>query len=380
MGNDRVDPFQYLTVYKYSEPSGFGVIGDGYVFGNEDVKGVIPDGVPNPNITWEVSNNLDLGLELGLFDGSLNLEFDYFKIKTTNILARRRASIPDYTGLDLPDENIGEMENKGFDFLFRYNQQMGEVGFGMGGTVTYAKSKIIFLDETPTDFAYQKIEGTPFPGLDSQGNIINNLVYKAIGIYRIQADLDNNVNYPNAGLGGLIFEDLNGDGQINSDDRYRYDPLATPQLQFGLNFDLDYKSFDFTVLFQGATKVQRQIGNGFNSGAAGNGLDYAAKNSYTVNRTDAVLPRVAPTNLGRAASDFWYRDASYVRLKSMELGYSFPKDIMNKYGIDNLRFFASGYNLLTFSKLDKYGFGDPEQDNGGYPPLKTISFGLNLAF
>ncbi|MBC8770526.1 TonB-dependent receptor [Arenibacter sp. BSSL-BM3] len=371
LGNDRVDQFQYLRVYKYSEPPGFGVIGDGYVWGNQDIKGVIPDGVANPNITWEVSDNLDIGLEMGLFDGALNLEIDYFMINTTNILGRRIASIPAYTGLDLPDENIGEMENKGFDFSFRYNQNIGELNLGLGGTLTYAKNKIIYFDETPTDFKYQKLEGQPFG---------SNLVYEAIGIYRTQADLDNNINYPNAGLGELIFADLSGDGQINSDDRYRYDPLQTPRLQFGLNWDLNYKNFDFTVLFQGASKVQRTLSNGFNSGAAGNSFDYAAQNSYTVDRTDAPLPRVGTTTLGNSASDFWYRDASYVRLKSMEFGYSFPKDLMNKFGIDQLRFFTSGYNLLTFSKLDKYGYGDPEQDNGGFPPVKTISFGLNLAF
>ncbi|MEQ8216774.1 MAG: TonB-dependent receptor [Arenibacter sp.] len=371
LGNDRVDQFQYLRVYKYSEPPGNGVIGDGYVWGNQDIKGVIPDGVANPNITWEVSDNLDIGLEMGLFEGALNLEVDYFMIKTTNILGRRIASIPAYTGLDLPDENIGEMENKGIDLSMRYNHNIGELGFGLGGTFTYAKNKIIYFDETPTDFKYQKLEGQPFG---------SNLVYESIGIYRTQADLDNNVNYPNAGLGELIFADLSGDGQINSDDRYRYDPLQTPRLQFGLNLDLNYKSFDFTVLFQGASKVQRALSNGFNSGAAGNSFDYAAQNSYTVDRTDALLPRVGTTTLGNSDSDFWYRDASYVRLKSMEFGYSFPKDVMNKFGINQLRFFASGYNLLTFSKLDKYGYGDPEQDNGGFPPVKTISFGLNLAF
>ncbi len=371
LGNDRVDQFQYLAVYKYSEPVDNGVIGDGYVFGGEDIKGVIPDGVANPNITWEVSDNLNIGLEMGLFEGALNLEVDYFKIKTTNILGRRIASIPAYTGLDLPDENIGEMENKGLDFSFRYNQNIGELGLGLGGTLTYAKNKIIFFDETPTDFQYQKLEGQPFG---------SNLVYETLGIYRTQADLDNNVNYPNAGLGELIFADLNNDGEINSDDRYRYDPLATPRLQFGLNLDLDYKSFDFTVLFQGASKVQRTLSNGFNSGAAGNSFDYAAQNSYTLDRTNALLPRVGTTSLGNSNSDFWYRDASYVRLKSMEFGWSFPGDVMNKFGISNLRFFASGFNLLTFSKLDKFGYGDPELDNGGYPPLKTISFGLNLAF
>lgn len=372
LGNDRVDQFQYLGIYEYGANSFRSTIGAGYVFGGEDVKGVVPSGVANPNITWEVSNNLDVGVELGLFDGAINLEVDFFKIKTTNILGRRRASIPDYTGLDLPDENIGEMENQGIDLSFNYRHTFSEeFYFGVGGTMTYAKNKIIFFDEAPNPEPYQNLEGKP---------LNSNLIYQTIGIYRTAADLTDNVSYTNAGLGDLIFADLNNDGEINSDDRYRFDPNSDPRVQYGLNFDLGFKGFDFNILFQGAAKVKRRYSNGFSSSAGGNGFAYAAENSYTVDNTDSLLPRIASTTLGNSDSDFWYRNAGYVRLKSMELGYTIPATLTSKIGLDNLRVYVSGYNLLTFQQNDELGYGDPEQGNGGYPPLKTVSFGVNVSF
>ncbi|MFT7156027.1 MAG: TonB-linked SusC/RagA family outer membrane protein [Parvicella sp.] len=371
LGNDRVDQFQYLGIYKYGVNSATG-IGDGYVFGNEDIKGVVPDGVANPNITWEVSNNLDIGVELGLFDGAINLEVDVFKIKTTNILGRRQASIPAYTGLDLPDENIGEMENQGIDLSLNYRHTFGEeLYFGIGGTMTYAKNKIIYFDEAPNPEVYQNLEGTPLGSA---------LVYQTIGIYRTAADLSDNVSYTNAGLGDLIFADLNGDGLINSDDRYRFDPMGDPRMQYGLNFDLSFKGFDFNILFQGASNVKRRYSNGFSSSAGGNGFAYAAENSYTVDNTDAILPRIASTTLGNQNSDFWYRNSGYVRLKSMEFGYTIPQALTSQVGINNLRVYVSGYNLLTFQNNNDLGYGDPEQGNGGYPPLKTVSFGVNVSF
>ena len=205
-------------------------------------------------------------------------------------------------------------------------------------------------------------------------------MYQTIGIYRTAADLSDNVSYTNAGLGDLIFADLNGDGVINSDDRYRFDPMGDPRMQYGLNFDLSFKGFDFNILFQGAANVKRRYSNGFSSSAGGNGFAYAAENSYTVDNTDAVLPRIASQTLGNQNSDFWYRNAGYVRLKSMEFGYTIPQALTSQIGINNLRVYVNGYNLLTFQNNDNLGYGDPEQGTGGYPPLKTVSFGVNVSF
>src|SRR5690606_18722211 len=198
--------------------------------------------------------------------------------------------------------------------------------FNIQGNISYNENKIIYFDEVPQSEPYQKLEGMPI------GSI---LLYKAIGIYRTQADLDNNVNYNNASLGTLIFKDRNNDGVIDGNDRYRYDANAFPKSQFGLNFGLNYKSLDFNVLFQGQDGAKWRLDNGFASDAGGNGLAYVANNSYSLDRTDSELPRVRPTGIAASDSDFNYHNVFFVRLKSLELGYTLPRDTMSKLGISN---------------------------------------------
>ncbi|MEN7550783.1 TonB-dependent receptor [Rapidithrix thailandica] len=366
-GNDRVDPFQYIGVFGYSS---------GHVIDGRDVRGITALTTPNPNITWEVSESSNLGLEIGILNGRLNFELDIFKIKTSDILGRRQASIPGYTGLALPDENIGEMENQGFEFQTSYRQIFGELTFTTQGNVSYNKNKIIYFDEVPQAEPYQKLEGMPFG---------STLVYKAIGIYRTQDDLDNNVNYNNAKLGGLIFADLNGDGVIDGNDRYRFDSNAFPKVQFGLNLGATYKGFDLSVLFQGQGGAKWRLDNGFSTSADGNGLTYVANNSYSSENTTALLPRIRPTGTAVANNDFWYHDTFWIRLKSMELGYTLPKALLSKVKLSSLRLYFSSQNLfMLYNNLKKYGAGDPEFINSGkgaqYPNMKTLSFGLNLTF
>ncbi len=366
-GNDRVDPFQYIGRFGYAR---------GFVVDGTDVRGIAAQTTPNPNITWEVSTTSNLGLEAGFLQGRLNMEVDLFYTKTTDILGRRQASIPGYTGLALPDENIGEMENKGIEFQTSFRTDVGEVALRAQGNVSYNKNKILFFDEVPQAEPYQKLEGNPLG---------SGLVYKAIGIYRTQDDLDNNVNYSNAGLGNLIFADLNNDGEINSNDRYMFDATAFPKTQFGLNLGADFKGFDFTILFQGQGGAKWRLDNGFDTGANGNGLEYVAENSFTLSNTSAELPRIRPRGVGAGNTDFWYKSVFWVRVKAMELGYNLPSELISKVGISGLRVYFSSQNLfMVYNNLKKYGIGDPEFTNNGkgaqYPNMKTVSFGLNLTF
>ncbi len=366
LGNDRVDPFQYIGAYGYST---------GWVVNGVDVRGISATSTPNPNITWEVSEKTDVGLEAGFLNNKLTFEVDVYKSKTSNILGRRQASIPGYTGLSLPDENIGKMDSHGAEFQASYRENFGNVYLTFNGNVSFNRNKIVFFDEAPQSEDYQKLEGNP---LDAD------LVYKSIGIYRAQKDLDNNINYPGATLGGLIFADLNNDGVINSNDRYRYDVSPFPKMQFGFNIALDYKSFDLTVLLQGQSGAKWRLNNGFNSGANGNGLEYVAKNSYSLENVNSELPMIAPTGVANSNSDFYYHEITWVRFKSVQLGYNLPTNLMSKLKISSLRFYVSGDNLfMVYNNLHKYGFGDPEflSGNGGvYPNMKTLNVGLNLTF
>ncbi|WP_276504037.1 SusC/RagA family TonB-linked outer membrane protein [Terrimonas pollutisoli] len=366
LGNDRVNPFQYIGAYGYAA---------GWVVNGADAQGIAPTSTPNPNITWEVSEKTDLGLEAGFLNNRLTFEFDVFNTKTSQILGKRQASIPGYTGLVLPDENIGKMNSKGFEIQAGYRQNIGRLGLRTSGNISYAKNKIIYFDETPQSEPYQKLEGNPLNSI---------LVYKAIGIYRTTEDLTKYTSYAGARTGGLVFADLNNDGKINANDRYRYDATGFPKTQFGLTIGLDYEDFDLTMLVQGQTGAKWRLSTGFNSGAGGNGLEYVALNSYSLKNTNAILPMIAPTGIAASDADFYYHNVSWARLKSVELGYTLPKNILSKAKISALRVYLSGDNVfMLFNNLKKYGAGDPEfllGNGGAYPNMRTFSFGANLTF
>ena len=373
LGNDRVNPFQYLARFAY---------GAGWVVNGADVRGLTQVVEPNPNITWEVTESTDLGLELGFMDNRLTFELDLYKNRTSNILGRRQASIPGYTGLVLPDENIGLMDNKGFEVQAGYRHTFGRVNARVNANLSYTQNKIVYFDETPQAEPYQKLEGQPLG---------SGLLYKSIGIYRTQDDLTKYPSYPGATVGGLIFADLNNDGAIDSKDQYMFNTTVNagavmPRMQYGLSFGVDYKSFDLSILFAGQSGAKWRMSNGFNSGANGNGLEYVALNSFTLDNTNAILPMISPNGFAASNSDFYYHTSTWLRLKNAQLGYTLPANLVSRAKIAALRLYVSGDNLLmVFNNLKKYGAGDPEvgpqTGNGGvYPIMRTVSVGLNITF
>lgn len=376
LGNDRVNPFQYIAAYGYDA---------GWVVNGVDARGIAVKSTPNPNITWEVSEKTDIGLEAAFFNNRLSFELDLFQNKTSNILGRRQASIPSYTGLLLPDENIGKMNSQGIELQAGYRHNFSDLTVRVNGNFSYNKNKIVYFDETPQAEEYQKLEGQPFG---------SRLVYKSIGIYRTQQDLDNNVNYPGASLGGLIFADLNGDKIIDSNDQYMFNSTYNtdennvttifPSTQYGLSIGMNYKNFDLAMLLQGQSGAKFRMSNAFNSGAGGNGLEYIALNSFSLSNVNAPLPMISPTGFANSDSDFYYRTATWMRMKNVQLGYTLPKSLLSKIKIAAFRVYVSGDNVfMIFNSLKKFGNGDPEflSGNGGaYPNMKTLSFGVNLTF
>jgi TonB-linked SusC/RagA family outer membrane protein len=366
LGNDRVNPFQYIGAFGYTT---------GWVVGGVDSRGIAATTTPNPNITWEVSETTDIGLEAGFMQNKLTFEFDVYQTKTKNILGRRQASIPNYTGLVLPDENIGKMDSRGFEIQAGYRTNFGKLGMRINGNFSYTENEIIYFDEAPQSEPYQKLEGQPLG---------SGLVYKAIGIYRTAEDLTKNVNYTGARVGGLIFADLNKDGVINSRDRYMFNASTFPKSSFGVTIGFDYKDFDLTMLLQGQDGARWRIQNGFSSAANGNGLAYVAENSFSLENTNAELPMIAPTGVANENSDFYYHKITFLRMKSIELGYNMPAKLISRANITALRFYVSGDNtFMIVNSLNKYGSADPEQLSGNgsvYPYMKTVSVGLNLTF
>jgi hypothetical protein len=249
------------------------------------------------------------------------------------------------------------------------------VSYSISANVAYAKSKIIFMDEVPPAFAYQANTGMPLG---------SGLYYKSDGIFNTQAELD---SYPKAvgtKLGDVKVLDLNNDGVINGNDRYRTNQSPTPLYVFSLNTGLQYKGFDLTLFFQGQADafVNDATVDEFGLEDLDNAPVYRATNRWTVNNQEgATMPRANNLLPNGGATDFFLYNATFVRLRNAELGYTFSGDLMRKISVKGLRVFVNGTNLLTWAKQIKYR--DPELANGSYlnyPPLKIVSFGVNLQF
>ncbi|MCK5372388.1 MAG: TonB-dependent receptor, partial [Cyclobacteriaceae bacterium] len=204
LGNDKIDPYQYLAAFEF---------GGNYIFNETtDTKSLRPSSVANVGVSWEVATNTNLGIEGSLFDGKFNFEFDVFKNVRTDILYPANASVPLTAGFEPPDQNIGEVENKGVDFSFSYNSTISQdASWRIGLNGGYAKNKILFWDEPAGKLPWQVSTGHPI-GRDPE-EPDDDLYYQAIGIFDNQAEVDAYPSWPGAEPGDVIFEDVDGDGE-----------------------------------------------------------------------------------------------------------------------------------------------------------------------
>ena len=363
LGNDQIQPFQYLTLYSLNR--------QGYNFGQTPAptQGLIAGVAPNPNITWEVANISNLGLDGDFWNGLLGFSLDIFKQRRSNILAKRNLSIPSFTGLILPNENIGVVENKGIELQLTHRKTIGNFSYRVGANVAYSKNNVIDISEASNVPEYQKAEG----------HVIGApLYYKSLGIFRTQEEVDKNPIYPGTRVGDLQYEDVNGDGKITAADRVRMDKTNTPEVTFGFNLIANFKSFSLFANFAGQTRAWQN----FNLQAKLDQNSYAEliNNRYTPGSMNSKYPILRTSGSDPYASDFWYYDASFIRLKTLELGYDLPKRLLSKFSINSLRIFVNGNNLLL---IDKIKFVDPEtdEDTGNfYPQNKIYNLGFNINF
>ena len=373
-GNDQIDPFQYLTTYEYTAETGYSM-----KINDKEVSFIIPGTIPNPKVTWEVARTWNAGLDGRIFNGLLGWEIEYFHTNRSNILCTRNASIPYYTGLtnNLPDENIGIVSNRGVELQLTHENRVanGEFIYRLGGNIMYAKNRIEYMDETPWGEGHEYMNATGHPmGAE--------LYYQVIGINKTQEDLEKYPQMSGATLGDFIFADLDGNGVIDTYDRKRCDLTSVPELVFGLNFDAQWKGFDLSVLFQGQGRARFYYAPLMDP-VSGNVEREAAERAWTLNNTDSDYPRLGSnvSNGHTTRSSFYYRDASFLRLKNVELGYTFNQSMFDtKVGIKSLRVYIAGYNLLTFSGLKNV---DPETDDESYqnyPQMRIFNAGVKLTF
>ena len=370
MGNDIVKAYQYLALYGY---------GDNYVIGNNDVSGLIQSGVPNPNITWEVANTYNVGIDARLLNGLLGVELDLFKTDRSNILTSRKASIPSYTGLTLPDENIGKMNNKGFELTLTHQQAKNDFRYFLSGSMSFARNKVVFMDEEPGAELYQLQTGKP---------IGSKLYYRALGIFSTEEEIKDYPHLLNAQPGDVKYEDVNTDGVIDSRDMVRINQTDEPEIVYSLSANFEYKNFDLSLLFQGQARAKTSFNSSTHffrsmSHSFGNFVAWRANDRWTPDNIHASMPRgdISTTHSNTYDSSLWLLDAGFLRLKNVELGYALPQNICNKIGIQNVRFYVSGFNLLIiYDHMKDLGM-DPETNQFWYyPPQKTYNIGASITF
>ena len=367
-GNDRISAYQYLASYGYLSATS-----DVYVFnGDKETKMLTELRVPNPNVTWEVANQTDLGLEAKFFDSRLALSFDYFYNLRTNILWNRNASVPSSTGLTLPRENIGEVINQGFEAVLSYGDQLGSgLSYNASLNLNFNNNKIKFWDETPGAPEYQKSTGHPMNA---------GLYYKAIGVFKDQAALDNYPHWKGARPGDVIFEDVNNDNVIDGLDRVRIDKTDVPTHVGGLNLGLDYKGLYTNLFFQWATGAMRYDYYQF-QGESGNYLVREVEGRWTEKNPSSTKARAWNRYFEYWRSQqntYWMQNSDYLRLKSLEIGYNLPKNWVQKCAMENARIYFTGSNLLTFTGIKDF---DPESTSHySYPLNKIYNLGVSITF
>lgn len=380
MGNDNILFNGVLQEYRFLSTYGFNT----YIIGNSQVKTLTEMGVPNPGYTWEVANNANIGLEGAALNNRLTFELDVFHNVRTKILMANEAQVPATAGMQLPPENLGKVKNRGFEFSVGYSDQIGDFRYNVSVNGGYAKNEVVRLPESPGLKPHQLSKGHTF-GTDGAAF----LVYEYDGVFIDQADIDKNqIDYSAAtnklAPGDMKIRDVDGNGKIDADDRIRLDKNRDPWFTGGLNLFLQYKNFDCSILFQGATGGLLYIGT--ESGTIGNYLQWSFDNRWSADRPSSTDPRLANrgntyyTGGGFGMNTYWLRSSNYLRLKNFEIGYNLPAKLSERAAISQFRLYVSGINLFTFDKMKIW---DPESTSGNgqyYPQARVLNVGARVTF
>lgn len=355
---------------------------------NKSYTGLAYTALANNNVTWEIATKHDLGIDLALFNDKFGLTVDYFNEYREGIYMTRNY-VSYMVGLNglAPTANVGKVSSEGFDGNFHYNQKLGEWDLTLRGNITYSKNTIEDRDEENAYYKYQLQKGY-------RVNQARGLI--AAGMF---SDYEEIRNYPTQQFGEVMpgdlkYKDVNGDGIVDNGDVVAIGATERPNLIYGVGLSARWKSFDFNIHFQGAGKSsyciqgpsvyafsEKEIGNILPDLVDGRWIDSTISGTEATMNPNASYPRLSygGNSNNYRASTFWLRNGSYLRLKTLEIGYNLPQKWVNKIYSKNIRLFFIGTNLLTFSEFKLW---DPEMGSttgAHYPLAKTFSFGFNIS-
>lgn len=384
LGNQNIGVYPYQQTYD---------LGNDFPLGNPAVlvPGAAPSSYKNEDITWEKTAITNVGLDFGLFNNALNGSVEYFYKYTSDILAP--VEVTSIMGRSVGESNVGAVSNQGIEVNLSYNGHIGkDFRFSISPNFTWVKNAVEELANGATEeINNNRIVGYPI------GIIYG---YETDGLFVDQAEIDaapeQLVGKSNLKPGYVKYKDISGpdgvpDGKVDAEHDRKVLGSTTPKFYYGLNVSASYKGFDFSVLFQGLGGYDRLIGS-YMAYAFYNGGQiqrWQAENCWTTDNPDkwAAYPRIETLNMSDPnlqTSDYWMRNASFLRLKNLQLGYTLPQAWTKKIGIQRLRVYVSGQNLFSFNSF--YKGWDPENEIGtgdqpSYYPITAIySFGFNFKF
>ncbi|GHS91473.1 hypothetical protein FACS1894203_2290 [Bacteroidia bacterium] len=391
-GDDSALAYQFYQGYTYPVTSGSAsALSNSYIFdGSTNINSSVSSGVPNKNITWRTSKITNIGLDFNAWNGLLGGTFEVFRRNRYGLFATRQASLPDLVGVSLPQENLNSDATMGYEIELTHANKIGEVSYDLRGNVTMARTKAMYIERARDGNSYLNWKNNTNDRWNDRW-----FGYEANGRFTSWEQVMNSSVYVdrNALPGDYDYLDWNSDGWINDLDTH---PIASknpkPLINFGLNINVGWRGIDLNVLLQGAARRTISYTEMLlqplwaETSALSQFMDRWHPEDPLADPYDPNAKWVegyyAYTNsLPNADSQYNMQDASYLRLKSLELGYTFPSKWISKAKIKNLRVYVNGYNLLTATKLR---YVDPEHPttNYGYlyPLNKTVNVGLNLKF
>jgi len=402
---DTPDSFPYLSALNTNI---FYVIGDG----QGTINSPAPNRFANSVVTWETSTQTNIGLDASLFDRKLSLTFDYYDKTSDDVLLG--LPVPFGSGYFLPAQaNIGQIKNSGVEFSFNYGDKIGDFSYGIGGNLTTTRNRVTDLGTIP-----QIISG--IGGQETHRTIVGQSIghfygYKTDGLYQTDAEAASalpDAFSSGAQAGDIRFVDVNGDGQVNAEDRtFLGSPI--PSFYYGMNLTAEYKGFDFSAILRGVGSVEiyNQARRGSESYAGAsfvlNGTNGSNNFSTSVldrwtgagSTNSSLNPRLAvgDPNGNERYSDRWVEDGSYLRIQNIQLGYTIPSEKLRSWTndvVNRIRIYVAANNLATFTS---YSGTDPEvtraqsfqkgdftlatgQDGGASPQPRVVQLGLSLSF
>jgi len=365
LGNQEIGNYSFTQNYS---------LGQNYFFNNTLVQGAAINGLANNNIMWETTTQANIGLDLEMLKSKLRIEADIFDKNTSNILVQ--LPIPNTLGgLCAPEQNAGKVRNKGIELLVNYNDKIGKVRYNISLNGASVQNSI-----TNTAGRENWISGNT---INQVGSPINSYFgYVSDGLYRTQEEITMAPKQFGVipRIGDIKYKDTDNNGDITTADRVIIgNPF--PKLTYGVNLGLKYEGFDISSFFQGVSGIQRYYDDPAAMGGRTQKL-LIWNERWTVNNPTGNLPRWGNATNNNPYSTFRLQDASYLRLKNLEFGYSLPKKVLSQIGFSAVRVYFNGLNLFTVSVNKDYDVEKSDNDSRSldYMNTKSISFGLSATF